>query len=94
MKDVYVATTLRTLVGSFDKVLTDIPTPHLATQIIRDTLQRSKPEPALSNEVILSQALQGGSAQENTASPPSASAAAGLLLPCLKSSESRRGDFK
>ncbi len=63
MIDVYIVEARRTPFGSFGGVLSEIPAPELASQVIRGLLQR-QPIPAEAiDEVIIGQVLQGGCAQ-------------------------------
>lgn len=63
MIDVNIVEARRTPFGSFGGVLSEIPAPELASQVIRDLLQRQPIPVEAIDEVIIGQVLQGGCAQ-------------------------------
>ena len=63
MEDVFVVSALRTPFGSFGGSLSDVSAPELASQIIKELLQRNQLSGEQVDEVIIGQVLQGGSAQ-------------------------------
>jgi acetyl-CoA C-acetyltransferase len=63
MKEVYVIESLRTPLGSFGGVLSDVEAPQLAATVIRGLLERSGLSADAIDEVIIGQVLSGGSAQ-------------------------------
>ena len=63
MKDVYVIESLRTPLGSFGGVLSDVEAPRLAAAVIRGILERTGLAPDAIDEVIIGQVLSGGTGQ-------------------------------
>ena len=63
MKDVFVIESLRTPLGSFGGVLSDVEAPRLAAAVIRGILERSGLSPDAVDEVIIGQVLSGGTGQ-------------------------------
>ncbi len=63
MEDVFVVSALRTPFGSFGGSLSDVSAPELASQVIKELLQRNQLSGEQVDEVIIGQVLQGGSAQ-------------------------------
>ncbi len=63
MNDVFIVEARRTPFGSFGGALSEIPAPELASQVIRDLLQRQPIPTDAIDEVIIGQVLQGGCAQ-------------------------------
>ncbi len=63
MHDVFLVEARRTPFGSFGGALSEIPAPELASQVLRDILQRQAVPAAAVDEVIIGQVLQGGSGQ-------------------------------
>lgn len=63
MKDVYVVESLRTPLGSFGGVLSDVEAPHLAAAVIKGILERTKIAADAIDEVIIGQVLSGGNGQ-------------------------------
>ncbi len=63
MNDVFLVEARRTPFGSFGGALSEIPAPELASQVLRDILQRQAVPAAAVDEVIIGQVLQGGSGQ-------------------------------
>ncbi len=63
MNEVFLVEARRTPFGSFGGALSDIPAPELASQVLRDILQRQAVPAAAVDEVIIGQVLQGGSGQ-------------------------------
>lgn len=63
MKDVYVVESLRTPLGSFGGVLSDVEAPRLAATVIKGILERSGLTAAAIDEVIIGQVLSGGTGQ-------------------------------
>lgn len=63
MKDVYVIESLRTPLGSFGGVLSDVEAPHLAAAVIKGILERTGIAADAIDEVIIGQVLSGGNGQ-------------------------------
>jgi acetyl-CoA C-acetyltransferase len=63
MNDVFIVEARRTPFGSFGGALSEIPATELASQVIRDLLQRQPIPTDAIDEVIIGQVLQGGCAQ-------------------------------
>ena len=63
MDDVYVVSALRTPFGSFGGSLADIPAAELASQVIKELMDRSGLTVEQLDEVVIGQVLQGGNAQ-------------------------------
>jgi len=63
MKDVFIIEARRTPFGSFGGVLSEIPAHDLASQVMRDLLQRQAVPAEAIDEVIIGQVLQGGCGQ-------------------------------
>ena len=63
MDDVYVVSALRTPFGSFGGSLSDIPAAELASQVIKELMDRSGLTAEQLDEVVIGQVLQGGNAQ-------------------------------
>jgi acetyl-CoA C-acetyltransferase len=63
MKDVYVVESLRTPLGSFGGVLSDVEAPRLAATVIREILVRTGIAADAVDEVIIGQVLAGGTGQ-------------------------------
>jgi len=63
MKDVYVVESLRTPLGSFGGVLSDVEAPRLAATVIRGILERTGLPADAIDEVIIGQVLSGGTGQ-------------------------------
>lgn len=63
MNEVYIVEARRTPFGSFGGVLSEVPAPELASQVIRDLLKRQTIVGEAIDEVIIGQVLQGGCAQ-------------------------------
>lgn len=63
MKDVFVISSLRTPFGSFGGALSDVPATELASQVIKEIINRSTLDGSQVDEVVIGQVLQGGSAQ-------------------------------
>ncbi len=63
MKDVYVVESLRTPLGSFGGVLSDVEAPRLAATVIKGVLERCGLAAEAIDEVIIGQVLAGGTGQ-------------------------------
>jgi acetyl-CoA C-acetyltransferase len=63
MNEVFLVEARRTPFGSFGGTLSDIPAPELASQVLRDILERQAVPAAEVDEVIIGQVLQGGCGQ-------------------------------
>lgn len=63
MQDVYVVESLRTPLGSFGGVLSDVEAPRLAATVIKGILERSGLAADAIDEVIIGQVLSGGVGQ-------------------------------
>lgn len=63
MKDVYVVESLRTPLGSFGGVLSDVEAPRLAATVIKGILERCGLAAEAIDEVIIGQVLAGGTGQ-------------------------------
>ena len=63
MKDVFVVESLRTPLGSFGGLLSDVEAPHLAATVIKGILERSGITADAIDEVIIGQVLAGGTGQ-------------------------------
>lgn len=63
MKNVVIASAVRTAIGKFGKSLKDIPVQRLGAEIIKDTLKRSSLKPENVDEVIMGNALSAGLGQ-------------------------------
>lgn len=63
MKDVYVVESLRTPLGSFGGVLSDVEAPRLAAAVIKGILERTGIAADAIDEVIIGQVLSGGTGQ-------------------------------
>jgi len=63
MNDVFVVSALRTPFGSFGGSLADITAPELASQVIRELMERNNLSGEQVDEVIIGQVLQAGTAQ-------------------------------
>ena len=63
MKEVYVVESLRTPLGSFGGVLSDVEAPHLAAAVIKEILERTGIAADAIDEVIIGQVLSGGNGQ-------------------------------
>ena len=63
MQDVYVIESLRTPLGSFGGVLSDVEAPQLGATVIKGLLERSGLTGAAIDEVIIGQVLSGGTGQ-------------------------------
>lgn len=63
MKEVFVVESLRTPLGSFGGVLSDVDAPHLAATVIKGILERTGIAADAIDEVIIGQVLAGGTGQ-------------------------------
>ena len=63
MNEVFIVEVRRTPFGSFGGALSDLPAAELASQVIRDLLQRQALPARAVDEVIIGQVLQGGCGQ-------------------------------
>ena len=63
MKNVVIASAVRTAIGKFGKSLKDIPVQRLGAEVIKDTLKRSGLKPENVDEVIMGNALSAGLGQ-------------------------------
>lgn len=63
MNDVFIIEARRTPFGSFGGVLSELPAHNLASQVLRDLLQRQAVPAEAIDEVIIGQVLQGGCGQ-------------------------------
>ena len=63
MNEVFLIEARRTPFGSFGGSLRDIPAPELASQVLRDIIQRQTVPAAAIDEVIIGQVLQSGCGQ-------------------------------
>lgn len=63
MREVFIVESLRTPLGSFGGVLSDVEAPRLAAAVIKELLERNSLSAEAVDEVILGQVLTGGSGQ-------------------------------
>ena len=63
MKNVYITSALRTAVGSLGKSLKNVPGDELGSQVILETINKSKIKNEDVDEVIMGQVLTGGTGQ-------------------------------
>ena len=63
MNEVYIVEARRSPFGSFGGVLSEVPAPELASQVMRDLLEKQPALAGVIDEVIIGQVLQGGCSQ-------------------------------
>jgi acetyl-CoA C-acetyltransferase len=82
MRDVVIASAVRTPIGNFGGSLKDIPAAKLGSIVVREALKRAKVDPAAVDELIFGNVLQGGLGQ-NVARQVSVSAGIPVEVPSL-----------
>jgi len=63
MRQVVIASAVRTAVGSFGGALKDVPAPHLGGLVIKEVLRRARIRPEKVDQVIMGNVLQAGQGQ-------------------------------
>ncbi|MDU4959499.1 MAG: acetyl-CoA C-acetyltransferase [Sporomusaceae bacterium] len=76
MREVVIASAVRTAIGSFNGALASLSAPELGAVVIREALSRAEIDPAAVDEVIFGNVLQAGLGQN-----PARQAAVGAGLP-------------
>lgn len=82
MHEVYIAAAGRSAIGSFNGTLADLSAVEMASQVIRQLLERHAIDPALVDEVILGHVLSAGCGQ-NTARQAGLGAGIGITTPAM-----------
>ncbi|MDO9319927.1 MAG: acetyl-CoA C-acetyltransferase [Gammaproteobacteria bacterium] len=82
MHEVYIAAAGRSAIGGFNGTLADLSAVEMASQVIRQLLERHAIDPALVDEVMLGHVLSAGCGQ-NTARQASLSAGIGITTPAM-----------
>ena len=62
-KEIYIASAVRTAIGSLNKTLKDIPADHLGSFVISESIKKSNLSKKDIDEIIMGQVLTGGSGQ-------------------------------